>query len=107
LPWRENGPTFTVALASMERRSTLSSSAAASCTLLNWSKMASIFAIFFWLILLDGLELVAQIVDALAEHLIIWQLLICVFVLSNQLCSYFAYAQFDLHFALLGFGSLF
>ena len=47
LPFRENGPTFTPALASNESRNTVGSATAAALTIASWSKMASVKAIFF------------------------------------------------------------
>ena len=45
---REKGPTFTVASASMETRSTAGLASAAVLTALSCAKMASISGTFFW-----------------------------------------------------------
>ncbi len=48
LPPREKSPTFTVALASMEMRSTVVSASAAALTRLTCSKIALVAGSFFW-----------------------------------------------------------
>src|SRR5262245_42948229 len=47
LPPRANGPTLTVALASIERRNTVSAASAARLTAATWAKMASVAGSFF------------------------------------------------------------
>src|SRR5262250_627763 len=47
LPSRANGPTLTIALASIERRNMVSAASATPLTVVTWSKMASVSGSFF------------------------------------------------------------